>query len=83
MRLRAAERTNGGMCMSNIRYFACYSKNGVLVNVGTVNTFGNVNGEITAEEYAALKATIPEPEPAETVSEADEALKILSGEVTE
>lgn len=71
-----------------IRYFACYDDNGQLTSVGTVNTSGEVFGEITAEEYQALYAEImanmpTEPEKPETMSDIDEALAILSGEVTE
>lgn len=71
--------------MSDIRYFAYYDENGVLVNIGTVNTSGDVHGEITAEEYEALHAEIEAnaPEPVEPVDPIDEALAILSGEVTE
>ena len=68
-----------------IRYFAYYDENGILINIGTVNTFGEVHGEITAEEYemllAEIKANAPEPE--EITSDIDEALAILSGEVSE
>lgn len=70
-----------------MRYFAHYDESGVLVNIGTVNTSGEVFGEITIEEYERLKAEIeanaPEPEESETISDIDEALAILSGEVTE
>lgn len=71
--------------MNNIRYFAYYDENGVLVNIGTVNTSGEVNGEISAEEYEALRAEIEAnaPEPEEIASDIDEALAILHGEVTE
>lgn len=71
--------------MSNIRYFAYYDENDVLVNIGTVNTSGEVHGEITAEEYEALRAEIEAnaPEPVEPASDIDEALAILSGEVAE
>lgn len=71
--------------MFDVRYFAYYDENGVLVNIGTVNTSGEVHGEITAEEYKRLKAEIEAnaPEPEETLSDIDEALAILSGEVTE
>lgn len=77
---------NGGMRMSDIRYFAHYDECGQLTSVGTVNTSGEVFGEITTEEYQALYAEImanaPEPKP-ETMSDIDEALAILSGEVVE
>lgn len=64
-----------------VRYFAYYDENGVLVSIGTVNSPCAVYGEITAEEYERLKASIPEPvEPADPI---DEALAILHGEVTE
>lgn len=71
--------------MSNIRYFAYYDENDVLVNIGTVNTSGEVRGEITAEEYEALRAEIEAsaPESVEPASDIDEALAILSGEVAE
>lgn len=99
-----------------MKYFALYDDNGGLLTFGTTTAQTTV-GEITQEEYVALKAersakieyaeqvfngtiTIddvpeeyreavaamveqmqtPEPEP---VSDIDEALAILSGEVTE
>lgn len=67
------------------RYFAHYDENGVLVNVGTINTSGEVHGEITAEEYQLLLAEIKANTPAEpaTADPIDEALAILHGEVTE
>ena len=70
-----------------IRYFAYRDKNGVLINIGTVNTSGEIFGEITAEEYRGLHseimANVPEePEVPETMSDIDEALAILSGEVS-
>ena len=71
--------------MFDVKYFAYYDENGVLVNIGTVNTSGEVFGEITAEEYERLKAEIDAnmPEPVEPVSDIDEALAILHGEVAE
>lgn len=68
-----------------MRYFAYYDENGVLVNIGTVNSSGEVHGEITAEEYERLKAEIEANAPAEPefVNPVDEALSILRGEVTE
>lgn len=71
--------------MDNIRYFAYYDETGVLVNIGTVNTSGEIIGEITTEEYEALKAEIEAnaPEVPEPVDPIDEALAILHGEVTE
>jgi hypothetical protein len=68
-----------------IRYFAYYDENGELLNIGTVYTSGEVNGEITAEEYERLKAEIEAnaPEIPEPVDPIDEALAILRGEVTE
>lgn len=68
-----------------IRYFAYYDENGVLMNIGTVNTSGEVFGEITIEEYERLKAEIEAnaPEPVEPVDPIDEALAILHGEVVE
>lgn len=69
-----------------IRYFAYYDDAGTLVNVGTVDTTGEIHGEITEEEYQILLAEImanaPE-KPELPVSDIDEALAILSGEVTE
>lgn len=71
--------------MSNIRYFAYYDENGALVNIGTVNTSGEVHGEITAEEYERLKTEIEAnmPQPEEPTSDIEEALAILHGEVSE
>lgn len=64
-----------------MRYYAIYDDNGNLECVGEVHTDGEVIGEITEAEYNALLESIPEPE--ETMSDIDEALAILSGEVTE
>lgn len=69
----------------NIRYFAYYDENGVLINIGTVYTSLEVHGEITVEEYERLKSEIEanapvEPEPVDPI---EEALAILHGEVTE
>lgn len=64
-----------------MRYYAAYDEKGALLCIGTVETDSEVIGEITEAEYNALLATIPEPE--EPVSDIDEALAILSGEVTE
>lgn len=71
--------------MFDIRYFAYYDENSVLVNIGTVETSGEVHGEITLEEYERLKAEIEAnaPEIPEPVDPIDEALAILHGEVTE
>lgn len=71
--------------MLDVRYFAYYDEDGVLVNIGTVNTSDEVHGEITAEEYERLRAEIEAnaPEPEEPVDSVDEALAILSGEVAE
>lgn len=68
-----------------IRHFACYDENGQLTSIGTVNTSGEVFGEITAEEYERLKAEIDanQSEPVEPMSDIEEALAILSGEVSE
>lgn len=64
-----------------MKYYAAYDETGDLMCVGTVETDGDVIGEITEAEYNALLASIPKPE--ETMSDIDEALAILSGEVTE
>ena len=64
-----------------MRYYARYDADGNLLYIGTVCGDCEVVGEITAEEYATLEATIPEPEPVEPVDEVEEALKILRGEV--
>lgn len=70
--------------MNNIRYFAHYDENGVLVNIGTVNTSCEVHGEITVEEYERLKAEIeanaPEVPDTGEISDA-EALAIITGVV--
>lgn len=66
-----------------IRYYARYDADGNLLYVGTVCGDCAVEGEITELEYNALLATVPKPEPVEPVSDIDEALAILSGEVTE
>lgn len=64
--------------MIRMKYYAAYD-NGVLLCVGTVETDGEVIGEITEAEYNVLLASIPKPE--ETMSDIEEALAILSGEV--
>lgn len=76
---------NGGISMTDTRYFAYYDDTGALVNIGTVDTSGEVYGEITVEEYERLKAEIEAnaPEPEAPMSDIDEALAILSGEVVE
>lgn len=76
---------NGGMHMDNTRYYAYYDESGVLVNIGTINTSGEVRSEITVEEYERLKAEIEAnaPEPVEPADPVDEALAILHGEVLE
>ena len=63
------------------RYYAAYDVDGALLCIGTIDTDDEVIGEITEAEYNALLASIPKPE--ETMSDIDEALAILSGEVTE
>lgn len=62
-----------------MRYYAAYDENGVLLCVGTVETDGEVIEEITEAEYNALLESIPKPE--EAMSDIEEALAILSGEV--
>ena len=76
---------NGGMRMLDVRYFACYHSDGTLMNIGTVNTSGDVRGDITVEEYERLKAEIEANNPAtpDPVDPVDEALAILRGEVVE
>lgn len=64
-----------------MKSYAQYDDSGNLVCVGTVTTERHIPGEISAEEYEALRATIPEPEQPQTVDDIDEALAILSGEV--
>lgn len=64
-----------------MRYYAAYDENGVLLCIGTAETDGEVIGEITEAEYDALLASIPKPE--ETMSDIDEAIAILKGEVNE
>ncbi len=64
-----------------MRYYAVYDDNGNLECVGEVQTDGDVIGEITEAEYNTLLESIPKPE--ETMSDIEEALAILSGEVTE
>lgn len=66
------------------RYFAYYDENGVLINIGTVDTSCEVYGEITAEEYEQLFAEIKANAPVETefADPIEEALAILHGEVT-
>jgi hypothetical protein len=51
-----------------VKYFAQYGENGKLEFIGTINTEGEVLGEISAEEYAKLKASILEPTSAEQVT---------------
>ena len=73
--------------MADTKYYALYDAEGILITVGTVVGGDPLKGEITREEYDALYAEIianqpPEPEePADP--EAEEALAILRGEVTE
>ena len=63
-----------------IRYYARYDETGKLLCIGSVMSKDDIPGEIAAEEYEALKSTIPEPEPVEPVDEVEEALEILRGE---
>ena len=67
-----------------IKYFVAYDENGTLMNIGTVNTDGNLSPavtEITQEEYETLLASLPVPEEPAYVDPVDEALSILHGEV--
>lgn len=64
-----------------LKYYAAYDEFGVLLCIGTVETDDEVFGEITEAEYNILLESIPKSE--EPMSDIDEALAILSGEITE
>ena len=66
------------------KYFVAYDENGVLSDIGTVDTDGNLSPsvtEIAQAEYESLLASLPVPEEPEYVDPVDEALSILHGEV--
>lgn len=77
---------NGGIVMDNIKYFAYYSHNGELINIGVINTLDSIPHEITKEEYDILYteilANIPSEEDIADPA-VEEALTILRGEVEE
>lgn len=64
-----------------MRYYAAYNEDGTLLCVGTVETDGEMVGEITETEYNELLAAIPVPEEPLYADPIEEALAILTGEV--
>ena len=69
-----------------MRYYAIYDESGILESLDTVSDNAILSPfvtELTQEEYETLLASFPVPEEPEYVDPVDEALAILSGEVTE